>query len=140
MKGKILNYLVIIGVSIILLLGIVTTAVGQDNYKPNFNDKVCLQCFSPYVPLHDIQPSNDEDPTPVIGYLQSSIEVTKINDSFTSGDIIFEKITLDNNNYEFAINKDYLEDCINKTQNQPNQQKKIQICKIIKPKSSNIKI
>ncbi|NEP49358.1 MAG: hypothetical protein F6K65_11235 [Moorea sp. SIO3C2] len=37
MKGKVINYLVIVAVSIILLLGIVTTAFGQDNPK-SFDD------------------------------------------------------------------------------------------------------
>ena len=76
MKGKLINYLVIIGVSIILLLGIVTTAFGQDNSK--LVDKFHDNCGKYGIPLHNIVDKNGTKSAGYrIGYLQPHMQVTK---------------------------------------------------------------
>ncbi|NEQ16634.1 MAG: hypothetical protein F6K44_23810, partial [Moorea sp. SIO3E2] len=76
MKGKILNYLIIIGVSIILLLGIVTTAFGQDNSK---HDDTIINfdqgCEKYGLPIHSTNKKS------AIGCIElgTSVEITEDN-------------------------------------------------------------
>ncbi|NEN97697.1 MAG: hypothetical protein F6K50_19845 [Moorea sp. SIO3I7] len=98
MKGKILNYLVIIGVSIILLLGIVTTAVAQDNSNSDNDNK----CSKYNVRLHYNRNPNDTD---VIAKLSPCIKVTKIG-TFKNNPK-FAKIQLDKR-YDFLIREKLL--------------------------------
>ncbi|AOX00380.1 hypothetical protein BJP34_13785 [Moorena producens PAL-8-15-08-1] len=79
MKEKILNYFVIIGVSIILLLGIVTTAFGQDNsrsvddYTINFVDDNEKCEGANTVPIHHKKLKNNDWPR--IGCIKTGLDV-----------------------------------------------------------------
>ncbi|NEO01610.1 MAG: hypothetical protein F6K50_41365 [Moorea sp. SIO3I7] len=112
MKGKILNYLVIIGVSIILLLGIVTTAFGQDNSNKTKNydndyildfDKDCDKNKTGVVPISH-QSSKNKDEWPQIGCIKTGINV-EIKDS---NDIVSYIKIKANYKPKYRINNDFL--------------------------------
>ena len=103
MKEKILNYFIIIGVSIILVLGIVTTAFGQDNYKSN----KCKDCLRETVPLYKMtyDQTNNKIGGEVLGYLFPGIKVTK-TENLSNGDGLV--IIKGNANYQFVIEENFL--------------------------------
>ncbi|NEQ85034.1 MAG: hypothetical protein F6K26_34335 [Moorea sp. SIO2I5] len=104
MKGKILNYFVIIGVSIILLLGIFTTAFAKAN--DFWCHPVTLTC---YARLH--YRKSDDNKIPILGYIKEGIKVTKIEDPYLNS---YVKIKLDS--YDFLIRKRFLDDeCLDRS-------------------------
>ncbi|NEO42561.1 MAG: hypothetical protein F6J90_42090 [Moorea sp. SIOASIH] len=109
MKDKIIKSLVIfvIGVSIVFLLGIFTKAFGQSHHILECN-RITSKC---YAPLHYKIKLQNKNETPVVGYLQSGIKVTYLEE-FSNNNVDFVKIKLDYNN-DFSILKELLYDCKN---------------------------
>ncbi|NEO12729.1 MULTISPECIES: hypothetical protein [unclassified Moorena] len=110
MKGK-LNYLVIVGVSIILLLGIVTTAVAQDNSKfydttINFDDG----CEKYDVPIY-YRNSNHKKPPRKIGCIKLDTSVKIIEDDSKSTHLSSIKIKGNYENHKFLIFNSNLGNC-----------------------------
>lgn len=103
MKGK-LNYLVIVGVSIILLIGIVTTAFAKANdFWCHPVTKTC------YARLH--YRKSDDNKIPILGYIKEGIKVTKIEDPYLNS---YVKIKIDYS--DFLIRKRFLDDeCLYKS-------------------------
>ncbi|NEO43902.1 MAG: hypothetical protein F6K55_07075 [Moorea sp. SIO4A3] len=119
MKGKIFNYLVIIGVSIILLLGIVTTAFGQDYLK--FHDttinfaKGCEE-YEYNVPIRH-RDSNNKD-SPIIGCIKEGtyVEITEDNSKDTNLDFFYPiKIKGNYHSNNFLIENNFLKNCPKKS-------------------------
>ncbi|NEO63405.1 MAG: hypothetical protein F6J98_24410 [Moorea sp. SIO4G2] len=103
MKGK-LNYLVIIGVSIIILLTLVTKAFSFDNLAFWCND-----LEDKNVRLFTIKyENNNKSAGKVVGYLQPGLNVTKIPDLSVSDNYALVEIKGDSDS-KFLINRDNLE-------------------------------
>ncbi|NET65055.1 MAG: hypothetical protein F6K63_11955 [Moorea sp. SIO1G6] len=112
MKGKILNYLVLIGVSIILLLGIVTTAVGQYNSQSvndstiKGNNKNCKATNQ--VPVRRKKINDTNNSLYEFYDCMNPGEELENQGFFTDTHNTFMQYKVDGN-YGFFINKEYLE-------------------------------
>ncbi|NEO46012.1 MAG: hypothetical protein F6K55_18510 [Moorea sp. SIO4A3] len=116
MKGK-LNYLVIVGVSIILLLGIVTTAFGQSNSNLNLVYDHHLKtsgndCSGKNVPLRQRSLSDQSNWGDKIGCIKPEIYLKNLGffkDKTNKVDTNFVVIQA-KSDHQFVINKNFL-DC-----------------------------